>query len=210
MKEYRPSEVAMLARRVIFLVLFVSLACAKKEEPQPAAQPAPSPSAAAPAQTAPPPAASTASAPAVPAAAAGEAAPAGPSVATAEGETPGLSVTVRELKRGSGGTISLKFTMVNGTDKKVGFNYAYADKEHDVADYDTVGGIHLIDPVGKKKYFVARDSEGKCVCSQKLPEILPGKSLNLWAKFPAPPDDVQKISLVIPHFSPMDDVPIGQ
>ena len=30
------------------------------------------------------------------------------------------------------------------------------------------------------------------------------------AKFPAPPDSVQKIGVVVPHFIPMDDVPISR
>jgi hypothetical protein len=35
-------------------------------------------------------------------------------------------------------------------------------------------------------------------------------SVVLWAKFPAPPDSVTKIGVVMPHFVPMDDVPISQ
>jgi hypothetical protein len=30
------------------------------------------------------------------------------------------------------------------------------------------------------------------------------------AKFPAPPDDVQKIGAAIPHFLPLDDVPLSR
>ena len=73
-----------------------------------------------------------------------------------------------------------------------------------------VGAVQLVDPVGKKKYFVARDAEGKCVCSRGIPDVAPHSRLSLWAKFPAPPDDVQKISIVIPHFQPLDDVTISR
>jgi hypothetical protein len=55
-----------------------------------------------------------------------------------------------------------------------------------------------------------RDTENTCVCSQKVPNIKSGSRASLFAKFPAPPPDVQKISIVIPHFVPMDDVPIRQ
>jgi hypothetical protein len=34
--------------------------------------------------------------------------------------------------------------------------------------------------------------------------------MTLWARFPAPPAGVQKVSVVIPHFLPIDDVPIGR
>jgi hypothetical protein len=201
----RATEVAMLARRVIFPVLFVFLACAKKEEPQPAAQAAPPPTATAAAETAAPPAAATNTAAAAPAAA-----PAEQGIATADGETSGVTAVVKELKRSSGGTVSLKLTLVNRSDKKLDFGYAFVDKEHEIGDFASIGGVQLIDPVGKKKYFVARDSEGKCVCSQKLKDVDPGGSVNVWAKFPAPPDNVDKISVIVPHFSPMDDVPISK
>jgi hypothetical protein len=131
-------------------------------------------------------------------------------IATADGETSGLRVEVTEFKRTSGGTVSLKFTMINDSAKEVSFDYNFGDPAHSIADFGGVGGLHLIDPVGKKKYFVARDSEGKCVCSQKVASIPQGGRANLWAKFPAPPDDVQQISIVIPHFTPMDDVPLSR
>jgi len=131
-------------------------------------------------------------------------------LASADGETPGVRVEVTELKRVSGGVLNLKIVMINDSDTKVGFGYSFADRDHEVIDFNSIGGVHLIDAVGKKKYFVVRDSEKKCVCSSKLKDVLPKGRMNLWAKFPAPPDDVQKITVVIPHFQPMDDVPIGR
>jgi hypothetical protein len=131
-------------------------------------------------------------------------------IATADGEAPGVRAEVTELKRTSGGTVSLKFAMINDSDQAVSFGYRFVDKDHEVTDFGGVGGVHLIDPVGKKKYFVARDSENKCVCSQGVADIPKGSRANLWAKFPAPPDGVEKISVVIPHFAPMDDVPLSR
>jgi len=53
-----------------------------------------------------------------------------------------------------------------------------------------------------------RDTAGTCVCSRDIGNISAGSQLLLWAKFPAPPDDVQKITVVFPHFPPIEDVPI--
>ena len=131
-------------------------------------------------------------------------------LATADGESPGVRVEVTELKRVSGGTVNLKFVMINDSGKEVDFGYSFVDRSHDVVDFNSIGGVHLIDAAGKKKYFVVRDSEKKCVCSQGLKDLQPKGRTNLWAKFPAPPDNVEKISVVIPHFMPMDDVPIGR
>ena len=186
---------------VLFAV--VLLACPKKESPSTAGTGTTG--------TTPPPAivnttntATAASAATAPTAAA----PAG--IASADGETSGVKVVVQELKRTSGGTVSLKFTITNGSEKEVGAGYNFADKDHEIIDHGSVGGVQLVDEAGKKKYFVVRDTGGKCVCSQDVKGIKPGDTANLWARFPAPPDTVQKITVIVPHFQPMDDVPIGK
>jgi hypothetical protein len=66
----------------------------------------------------------------------------------------------------------------------------------------------LIDGTNKKKYFVMRDGDGACLCSRNVPAIATGSQAVLWAKFPVPPDDVQKITVEIPHFPPFEDVPL--
>jgi len=131
-------------------------------------------------------------------------------VASTDGELAGTHIDVTELKRGSGGTVSLKFVLTNNGDK-VFHTYGHVLGEKDVnSDYKSVGGIHLVDPVNKKKYFVVRDSEQKCMCSSDVADIQPGSKVNLWAKFPAPPPEVTKVTIEVPHFQPMDDVPISQ
>ena len=134
--------------------------------------------------------------------------PAMPAVAVADGETPGIKVEVQELKR-STNSLMLKIAIVNDSDKKLGFGYDFGDKANEIKDYDTLGGITLVDAANKKKYFVVRDTENTCVCSTKIKDVAPKTRANLWAKFPAPPEDVQKISVIIPHFTPLDDVPIS-
>lgn len=133
----------------------------------------------------------------------------GAGIARANGETPGITLNVTELKRGSGGTLTLRFNITNGSGGNLGFGYDFGDPTQSTHDYGAVGGVHLIDPVGKKKYFTVRDSDNKCVCSRDISAMKPGESKNLWVKFPAPPADVQRVTVVVPHFEPMDDVPIS-
>ncbi len=133
-----------------------------------------------------------------------------PAIATADGETPGVRAEVQELKRSGDNTLTLRFTVVNDSDKKLEFGYDFGDEANHIKDYNSIGGVNLIDSANKKKYFVVRDTESNCVCSRNLNAIPPKSRSNLWAKFPAPPADVQKISVVIPHFGPLDDVPISQ
>lgn len=131
-------------------------------------------------------------------------------IASADGDTPGAKIEIHELKRTSGDTLTLRFSMVNGSGKDMSFNYNFVEQGKDVVDFNSVGGVHLIDPVGKKKYFVVRDTENQPACSRGLKDLAAGGRLNLWSKFPAPPEGVQMISVMVPHFGPMDDVPISR
>ena len=130
-------------------------------------------------------------------------------IATADGEQSGITLSVQELKRTSGGTVSLKFSITNGSSEPMDYGYNFGEKDR-ASDYGSLGGVVLIDEANKKKYFVVRDSEGQCVCSRGLKDQKAGETRNLWVRFPAPPDDVQKISVVVPHFSPMDDIPLSR
>ena len=131
-------------------------------------------------------------------------------IATTDGENPGLRVEVQELKRSSGDTVTLRFSMINDSAGSLAFRETFAESGHVSIDSGSIGGVHLLDPASKKKYPVIRDSGGYCLCSRGIPDIASKSRSNFWAKFPAPPGDVKKVSIVIPHFLPMDDVPIGQ
>ena len=138
------------------------------------------------------------------------AAPAAVAIATADGEKADTRVDITELKRSGDNTVTLKFAMVNDSSAGFSFGYDYGDPQHSIKDYSSIGGVTLVDGANKKKYFVVRDTENSCLCSRDLKDIPAKSRANVWAKFPAPPDDVQKISIVIPHFGPIDDVPISR
>lgn len=138
-------------------------------------------------------------------------APASGAIAGSDGERTGSHIDVTELKRGSGGTVTLKFVLTNGADKKFDmWGHYLGDQDVSKDSYKDVSGIHLLDPVNKKKYFVVTDAEKKCVCSANIEDVPAGGRVSLWAKFPAPPPEVTKVTVEIPHFQPMDDVPISQ
>ena len=161
------------------------------------------------ATAAPPPAAQPVPAPATTTtAASAPAAPASAAIAGSDGEKPGMHIDITELKRASGGTVNLKFVLSNNTSERVGMWRFLGGK--DTNDDNDVSGVTLVDPVGKKKYFVVTDTEKSCLCSRKVDHIDANSKLNLWAKYPAPPPDVTKVSIEIPHFQPIDDVPISQ
>jgi len=127
-------------------------------------------------------------------------------LATTDGEFPDIRIEVQELKRTSGGTVTLKFAVINDSGQKFflggklgGSSYGY-----------NVSGVDLVDAAGKKKYLVILDSEKKCLCSTIEGELEPKSRIKVYAKFPAPPEGVKKITIEIPHFTPMEDVSISQ
>jgi hypothetical protein len=194
------SKISLTRMKILFLVFFMSLAISPSfggflkaqeeegvlevEEGEEVAPPAPAPT----------PAAKTSSV-----------------IATTDGEYPDIRVEVTELKRAGGNTVTLKFTIINDSSEEMGFSYDFGEEgKYGTIDFNSVGGVNLVDAAGKKKYLVMRDSNGKCVCSRSLKGIEPGSRASLYAKFPAPPVDVEKITIEIPHFIPMDDVPISK
>lgn len=118
-------------------------------------------------------------------------------IAVADGETSGTRIEVTELSRTSGDTLTLKLRLVNDSGEAI--------SPYELMEASDLRNLHLIDAAGRKKYLVVADSKGTCVCSSDLTNTLDaGKSLNLWAKFPAPPAEVKEVSIVIPHFIPAD------
>jgi hypothetical protein len=70
------------------------------------------------------------------------------------------------------------------------------------------GHAHLIDAANKKKYLVVKDTSGKCECSPIRGDVSKGSPVNLWVKFPAPPESVQKVTVVVDGFEPIESVPL--
>jgi hypothetical protein len=180
------------------------MACRKKEESTQTATTSTTATTATVSATVAPPPATTSSAapPAMPGVTPG-------TIASSDGEVSGSRVDVTELKRASGDTVNLKFVLVSGADKGFNFvNHVLGDPQLTSDSYRGISAVHLIDPANKKKYFVVTDAEKHCLCSTNVQDIGPAEKVNLWAKFPAPPPDVKMVTIEIPHFAPIDDVPI--
>ena len=126
----------------------------------------------------------------------------------AEGTEPGITIVIQDLKRDESNSVTLRFQLINESGKTFNPGCNWREAGHK-GDCDEIGGVHLIDNANKKKYLVVRDSTGKCTCSV-IREVKSGARANLWAKFAAPPANVEKISVVVPDFQPIDGVPITQ
>jgi hypothetical protein len=116
------------------------------------------------------------------------------------GERGDTKIVITDIKRDDGGTVTLRFQMISTSEKGDGI-------------YQLMGGylpdrVHLVDAANKKKYLTVKDAAGHCLCTEIKGNVAKDKPVNLWAKFPAPPDSVQKVTVIVSGFEPVEAVPI--
>ncbi len=74
-----------------------------------------------------------------------------------------------------------------------------------------VSSAYLIDSVNQKKHLVVRANDNPMtlkVDQSKATRLSPSSSYKVWAKFPAPPIEVDSVSIYIPGTPPIEDVRI--
>jgi hypothetical protein len=130
---------------------------------------------------------------------------AGPGIGSADGEQPGIRAVITELKR-AGNTVTLKFVIYNDSAADFVTNERFTDGDY--KGWKSFSGVHLFDQPNKKKYYAVKDSDSICVCTDDIDAIKAKSSATIWVKYAAPPETTQKITVQIPHFVPIEDVPI--
>ena len=134
-----------------------------------------------------------------------------PSSGSGLGEPPTAArLEINDLRRTSGNVVTLTFTLINDGTRTIDRQFAFSDQE----DYNSFNQIYLTDEAHQRKYLTVADQNGDCLCSRDLgdgsPGIVPGTRGQYFAKFPAPPANVNSITVVFPHFGPIEDVPIAK
>lgn len=75
--------------------------------------------------------------------------------------------------------------------------------------FETFDGPFLVDPGGRRKYLVALDASGACVCSNDLGAVaVEDGPVVLQAVLSAPPSGVQTVDLTVPRFGTFPGVPL--
>ncbi|MCJ0874738.1 hypothetical protein [Streptomyces sp. AP-93] len=96
-------------------------------------------------------------------------------------------VTVSGQIKNAGSTTFSQFGSLRGEEK--------------TASHGSVAGATLVDAVGKKRYFVLRDTEGRCACTTGLANIKGGESIAFFAQFPSPPATTTEVVFGLPTFA---------
>ena len=120
-----------------------------------------------------------------------------------------LAGAIRALEvketRMSDNTLRVRWGWRNTTGKKV--HLFSSDGARDAMKEQT----YLIDPVNKKKHFVVTDAQGKVVgTALGFLNLDADQAFSPWAKFPAPPPNVEKVTVVVAKTPPFENIPIAK
>lgn len=129
-------------------------------------------------------------------------------VATAPAEFDGFSLDVYALQRDSAESVSLVFGLRNDSGDDRTFQREMEDPTVEGAVDYAISAVSLFDAVNLKRHLVFLDEENGCLCSRTdTVTVATGDTLYLAAQFPAPPADIESMTLQTPIGS-VADVPL--
>ncbi|MYV64096.1 hypothetical protein GTW37_38230, partial [Streptomyces sp. SID4931] len=114
----------------------------------------------------------------------------------------GLVLVVNEVKRDSGGFLTVQGAITNEGDQ-ARTTSGWAGSEVNIVNKNpnSVAGATLVDKAGKKRYYVLRDTDSRCLCTTAITSLAPGKTAPIFMQFPAPPQDTTEVDFNLPTFA---------
>lgn len=114
-----------------------------------------------------------------------------------------LTLTFNSAKREEGGFVTVTGKLTNnGSGLWLSPGWSGDEEELAAKNKTSMAGAKLTDKSGKKRYYILRDTEGRCLCTS-FPKGLKGGETETWyAQFPAPPDDNNKVDFQIADMPP--------
>ncbi|MET9013846.1 hypothetical protein ACWD1W_10680 [Streptomyces olivaceoviridis] len=114
----------------------------------------------------------------------------------------GLILQVTSAERDSGGFVTVNGTLKNDGAKSIVIPSALSGNETEILrNGRSLGGATLIDPQGKKRYYVLRDTEGRPLTTTGFSTLKSGATLAVFMQFPAPPATTTEVDFQLPTFS---------
>ncbi|MER5311451.1 hypothetical protein ABT034_27090 [Streptomyces sp. NPDC002773] len=115
----------------------------------------------------------------------------------------GLELALNSAERDPGGFLTVKGRLKNTSDSAIALPSQMRGDETEVVKHgNSMGGATLVDSVGKKRYYVLRDTDGRPLTTSALDSLGPGKSTAVFMQFPAPPASTTEVSFQLPTFEP--------
>ncbi|CAK7281381.1 conserved exported hypothetical protein [Streptomyces misionensis JCM 4497] len=112
----------------------------------------------------------------------------------------GLGLQITSAQRDSGGFVTVNGTLKNDGSQSVVIPSALSGNETEIIKNGrSLGGATLVDPKGKKRYYVLRDTDGRPLTTTGFSTLRAGDTLAVFMQFPAPP--VNEVEFQLPTFS---------
>ncbi|GGX68634.1 hypothetical protein [Streptomyces anandii] len=113
-----------------------------------------------------------------------------------------LLLQITSAKRDSGGFVTVNGTMKNDGGQSVIIPSNLSGNETEIIrNGSSLGGATLVDPKGKKRYYVLRDTDGRPLTTTGLPSLKSGESIPVFMQFPSPPASTTDVDFQLPGFA---------
>lgn len=114
----------------------------------------------------------------------------------------GLTLVINQVKRDSGGFLTVQGQIKNeGDQSKNTAGWAGSESAVVAKNPNSVAGATLVDKVGKKRYYVLRDTDSNCLCTTGILPLQPDKETPIFMQFPAPPETSTEVDFTLPTFA---------
>ncbi len=118
-------------------------------------------------------------------------------LAEVTGGSGNTTLVVNSAVRDEGGFLTVSGKVKNGNGRFWNPT-SWRGSEKELSDNAaSMAGASLVDRVGKKKYLILRDTDGRCLCTQFSGGFKENEEKPWFAQFPAPPADTTKVDLQI-------------
>jgi hypothetical protein len=108
-----------------------------------------------------------------------------------------LTLTVTSAVRDHAGFATLKGTVRNDG-PAVAVLPGWASDEAELKDNGlSMAGATLVDEKARKRYFILRDTAGRCLCTRFSGGFQQGETTHWYAQFPAPPDSTTEVDFQV-------------
>ncbi|MEU9180238.1 hypothetical protein AB0C90_25965 [Streptomyces sp. NPDC048550] len=120
-------------------------------------------------------------------------------LATVNGEN-GIAMVINSATRDAGGFLTVSGQIKNSTDKDFTATSPWRGNELNSGG-ESVAGATLVDKAGKKRYYVLRDTDGRCLCTTGVSLVKAGATIPFFVQFPAPPASATEVDFSLPTFA---------
>ncbi|MFF8441264.1 hypothetical protein ACF07U_10340 [Streptomyces californicus] len=122
-------------------------------------------------------------------------------LAEARGQN-GLTLVINQVKRDSGGFVTVQGEIKNDGDVTQNTaNWQGQESALGAKNPNSVAGATLVDKTGKKRYYVLRDTDSRCLCTTAIATLAPGETASIFMQFPAPPQTTTEVDFTLPTFA---------